>query len=114
RFSRTMPHNELGEVDATDYRRWLAILASGDPAQFEQVPRDPEAVERLNNPQATYAIELVGPDATALTLEPPPAFASRAMAAELAELYWRARVGGGPVRENHRTPPVPAGRPPPA
>ena len=45
-FSKTMPHNELGEVDATAYRRWLAILASGDPSQFEHVPRDPEAVER--------------------------------------------------------------------
>src|SRR5262249_11839467 len=38
-FSKTMPHNELGEVDATAYRRWLAILASGDTAQLRQLPR---------------------------------------------------------------------------
>src|SRR5262249_26261087 len=107
-FSKTMPHNELGEVDETAYRTWLAILASGDPAQFEQVPRDPEAVERLNNPQATYAIDLVGPDATALTLEPPPAFASRAMAAEMAELYWRALMRDVPFREYDANPLVPA------
>jgi hypothetical protein len=60
-FSKTLPHNELGEVDPDAYRRWLAILLSGNPAQFADVPRDREAVERLNNPQATYAIDLVGP-----------------------------------------------------
>src|SRR5215471_6883210 len=107
-FSKTMPHNELGEVDATAYRRWLAILASGDPSQFEHVPRDPEAVERLNNPQAAYAIDLVGPDATALTLEPPPEFASQAMAAEMAELYWRALMRDVPFREYDGNPLVPA------
>ena len=106
-FSKTMPHNELGEVEAPAYRSWLAILASGDPAQFEHVPRDPEAVERLNNPQATYAIDLVGPDATALTLEPPPEFASQAMAAEMAELYWRALMRDVPFREYDSNPLVP-------
>ena len=107
-FSKTMPHNELGEVDATAYRKWLAILASGDPAQFEHVPRDPKAVERLNNPQATYAIDLVGPDATALAVKPPPEFASQAMAAEMAELYWRALIRDVPFREYDGNPLVPA------
>src|SRR5262245_20575301 len=107
-FSKTMPHNELGKVDATAYRAWLAILASGDPAQFEHVPRDPRAVERLNNPQATYAIDLIGPDATALTLEPPPEFASQAMAAEMTELYWRALMRDLPVPQNDSKPLVPA------
>jgi hypothetical protein len=43
-FSKTMPHNELGEVDPDAYRRWLDILASGDSAGFEHVPRAPGAV----------------------------------------------------------------------
>src|SRR5262245_6128901 len=107
-FSKTMPHTELGEVDATAYRRWLAILASGDPAQCDHLPRDLNAVELLNNPQATYAIDLVGPDATALTLEPPPEFASQAMAAEMAELYWRALMRDVPFREYDSNPLVPA------
>jgi hypothetical protein len=89
-FSKTMPHNELGEVDPDAYRKWLAIVASGDSAEFEHVPRADGAVERLNNPQATYSIDLVGIDAAALSLAPPPAFASQKMAAEMAELYWRA------------------------
>jgi hypothetical protein len=89
-FSKTMPHNELGEVDPDAYRRWLEILASGDSAAFERVPRAPGAVERLNNPQASYSLNFVGIDSAALPLPPPPAFASHRMAAEMAELYWQA------------------------
>jgi membrane-associated phospholipid phosphatase len=98
-FSKTMPHNDLGEVDPEAYHRWLAILASGDPAQFDRVPRDPRAVERLNDPQATYATDLVGLDATALPFPPPPAFASQANAAEMAELYWLALMRDVSFRE---------------
>ena len=98
-FSKTMPHNELGEVDREAYRKWLAILASGDSAQFEQAPRDPRAIERLNDPQATYAIDLVGPDASALPFAPPPAFASRQAAAEMTELYWLALARDLPFRD---------------
>jgi hypothetical protein len=35
-FAKTLPHDELGEVDQQAYRDWLAILASGDPSRFEQ------------------------------------------------------------------------------
>jgi hypothetical protein len=97
-FTKTMPHNDLGEVDPEAYRLWLRILASGDAAGFENAPRDAQAVERLNNPQAAYAIELAGPDATALSLSPPPAFASQAMATEMADLYWRALLRDLPFR----------------
>jgi hypothetical protein len=97
-FSKTMPHNGLGEVDPDAYREWLAILASGDPAKFDQVPRDAQAVERLNDPQATYATDLAGPDATALVLPPPPAFVSPEMAAEMTELYWLALMRDVPFR----------------
>ena len=48
-FSKTLPHNQLGEVDPDAYRQWLAILLSGNPARFAEVPRDGEAVERLND-----------------------------------------------------------------
>ena len=98
-FSKTMPHNDLGEVEPEAYRQWLAILARGDAAGFDQAPRAPQAVERLNDPQATYATDLVGPDATALALPPPPAFASRQMAAEMIELYWLALMRDVPFQD---------------
>jgi hypothetical protein len=98
-FSKTMPHDELGEVDPDAYRTWLDILASGDSAAFEHVPRAPGAVERLNNPQAAYSIDLLGADAAALSLRPPPPFAGRTMAAEMAELYWLALLRDVPFRD---------------
>jgi hypothetical protein len=107
-FTKTMPHNDLGEVDPAAYHQWLAIFESGDPAQFEQAPRDAQAVEQLNDPQAAYAIELAGPDATALPFPAPPAFASRQAAAEITELYWRALMRDLPFRAYESDPLVPA------
>jgi hypothetical protein len=107
-FSKTMPHDGLGEVDAEAYRRWLAILASADPAQFERAPRDAQAVERLNDPQAAYAIDLAGPDPAALPFPAAPAFASQQTAAEMTELYWLALLRDVPFRDYGTDPLVPA------
>lgn len=89
-FAKTLPHNNLGEVEPGAYEDLVSVLDQGDPDRFEHISRDPLAVARLNDPQATYAFDLVGIDSHATHLPPPPAFASRAMAAEMAELYWQA------------------------
>jgi hypothetical protein len=89
-FAKTLPHSDLGEVEPQAYADWLGVLGSGDPDQFEHVPRDLLAVAKLNNPQATYAFDLLGIDSHATGLVAPPAFASDAMAVEMAELYWQA------------------------
>ena len=75
-FAKTMPHNDLGEVDPAAYREWLAILASGDSARFADAPRAADAVERLNNPQAAYSIDLVGTDPAPCS-RPQPCFAAK-------------------------------------
>jgi hypothetical protein len=87
-FAKTLPHNEAGEVDAEAFATFVSVLSSGDPDGFERIPRDPAAEVQLNDPQATYAFDLAGLDGAATSLEPPPAFASALMAAEMAELYW--------------------------
>ena len=89
-FSKTLPHNELGEVDPRAYAILVSTLAGGDPQRFEQLPAAPGAETKLNNPQATYAFDLVGLDAHATPLPPPPAFAGAETATEVAELYWLA------------------------
>ena len=38
-FSKGLPHNGLGEVDPAAYNALLAALSSGDPADFEAIPR---------------------------------------------------------------------------
>ena len=89
-FSKTLPHNEVGEVDVSAFSQLVAIIERGDPAGFEQLPRDPLAVERLNNPQAMYAYDFVASDSHATDVAPAPAFASAKMAVEMGELYWHA------------------------
>jgi hypothetical protein len=64
-FAKTLPHNELGEVEPSAYAGWVSILTRGDPGRFEHIPRDPLAVARLNDPQAAYAFDLVGSDSGA-------------------------------------------------
>jgi light-regulated signal transduction histidine kinase (bacteriophytochrome) len=33
-FAKTLPHDELGEVELDSYAAWISILAGGDPGQF--------------------------------------------------------------------------------
>jgi hypothetical protein len=103
-FAKTLPHNKLGEVAPDAYADWVSILKLADPGQFERIPRDPLAVAKLNNPQATYAFDLVGIDSHATHLPPPPAFASRAMAVEMAELYWLALTADVPFQNYGASP----------
>ena len=95
-FSKTLPHNDIGEVDSKAYSAWLSIVSSGDAVGFEHVPRAAEAEVELNDPQACYAFDLVGTDSHATHLDPPPAFASARMAVEMAELYWQALLADVP------------------
>src|SRR5262249_12070428 len=74
-------------------------LSTGDAASFETIPRDRRAEVDLNNPQATYAFDLVGLDGGVTTLDPPPTFASASMATEMAELYWLSLTRDIPFRE---------------
>jgi hypothetical protein len=89
-FSKTLPQNDLGEVDPSAFARFVEIIARGDPAEFEAMPRDALAVDRLNNPQAMYAYDFVASDSHATKMAPPPAFASAQMAVEMGELYWQS------------------------
>ena len=61
-FAKTLPHNDAGEVDAQAFATFVSVLSSGDPNGFETIPRHPNAAVDLNNPQATYAFDLVGLD----------------------------------------------------
>jgi hypothetical protein len=103
-FAKTLPHNDVGEVDPNAYGAFVAILSSGDPTSFETIPRDPRAQVGLNDPQATYAFDLVGLDGAATSLDPPPTFASAATATEMAELYWLSLTRDVPFREYETDP----------
>ena len=107
-FAKTLPHNDVGEVDAAAFATFVSVLSSGDPNGFETIPRDRDAEVGLNDPQATYAFDLVGLDSAATSLEPPPAFASALMATDMAEVYWRSLTRDVPFREYESDPLVAA------
>ena len=98
-FAKTLPHNEAGEVDPEAFAAFVSVLSSGDPNGFETIPRDGNAETDLNNPQATYAFDLVGLDSAATSLDPPPTFSSALMATEMAEVYWLALTRDVPFRD---------------
>jgi membrane-associated phospholipid phosphatase len=89
-FSKTLPHDDLGEVDPAAFAQFVEIIERGDPRGFDAMPRDAVAVERLNDPQAMYAYDFVASDSGATEIAAPPAFASARMAVEMGELYWHA------------------------
>jgi hypothetical protein len=97
-FAKTLPHDDVGEVDPNAFAAFVNVLSDGDPTKFETIPRDRRAEVELNDPQATYAFDLVGLDGAATSLDPPPTFAGARMATEMAELYWLSLTRDVPFR----------------
>jgi hypothetical protein len=87
-FSKSLPHDAFGEVDAAAYDAYLTALKSGNPAQLDTLPMG--LGRKLTNPLAGMAFDLEGPDAHHLAMRPAPAIASSEAGSELAELYWMA------------------------
>jgi hypothetical protein len=85
-YSKGLPHQSNGEVVLSAYNSLLTALRTGDPARFEQIPLG--GSRKLTSPQSGLAYDLEGKDCFSLIQPPPPAFASRENAAEIAENYW--------------------------
>ena len=98
-FFKTLPHDNLGEVDPTAYNAMLDALDSGDPADFDAIPLSPQADRRLANPQAALAFEMVGLDSHATRMDPAPTFQGAESAAEMGEVYWQALTRDVPFRD---------------
>lgn len=90
RYSKGLPHDALGNVDAPSYRAYLEAVLDPEHDRFERIPLG--GYLKLANPQAAHAIDLIGPDSAQLAIPAPPAFASAWQAAELTELYWHAAL----------------------
>lgn len=87
-FSKGLPHNAFGEVDADSYAALVKAAKTDDPADFEAIRTS--GGRRLTNPQGGCAFDLQGLDAWDFSVPPPPALASAEEAAEGVELYWMA------------------------
>ncbi len=104
-FSKGLPHDSNGEVVSTAYDQFLNAVYSGKPADFELISMGGN--RRLTNPQAGLAFDMEGGDAHSFLFSPAPAFASREIAAEIAENYWMALLRDVPF-ENYADNPIAA------
>jgi hypothetical protein len=96
-YSKGLPHNNDGTVVLSAYQALLKAVNSGSNQDFNAIPLG--GSRKLTNPQSGLAFDLEGLDAHALVQPPPPAFASRAQAAEISENYWMALLRDVPFSQ---------------
>ncbi|MCY7348920.1 MAG: vanadium-dependent haloperoxidase [Pyrinomonadaceae bacterium] len=104
-YSKGLPHDATGEVIPSAYEMFLQAVRSGNPADFELIPMG--GARKLISPQSGLAYDLQGGDAHSFVIPPAPAFASREIAAEIAENYWMALLRDIPFT-NYPTNPIAA------
>ncbi|HEX7917393.1 vanadium-dependent haloperoxidase [Rudaea sp.] len=97
-YSKGLPHNDLGEVDAGAYRALLKAARSGKSVDLAAVPMGAPGAKLINS-RAGFNFSLYGPDAQGLTIAPPAAFSSAEIGADMAEAYWGALTRDVPFIE---------------
>jgi hypothetical protein len=104
-FTKTMPHNSIGEVDPAAYSAFINALQAGSFDAIEAVPKGGTA--EFLNPLGGLAFNMEGPDSPATTLPFIPfPVASAGKAAEMAELYWEAFLRDVPFADYNVNPVV--------
>lgn len=102
-FHKGLPHDSNGEVNPAAYNQLLLAVQSGKPTDFEQIPMG--GTRKLTSPQSGLAFDMEGADSQSLAQLPAPTFASREIAAEIAENYWMALLRDVPF-ENYAGNPI--------
>jgi membrane-associated phospholipid phosphatase len=87
-YSKTLPHNSLGEPDAAAYAAFVAAATSSDSADWRAVPQG--GVGRQVCPQGSTMFDLEGADSHRLFIRAAPTFRSAEEAGEMVEVYWQA------------------------
>ncbi|MEM1193323.1 MAG: phosphoesterase [Pseudomonadota bacterium] len=92
-YSKSLLHNEFGEVDPTSFGTFLKALNSRRPSDFENIivgdAGNPDRIG-LVDPQAAYDFDQSAIDSNGYRMPAAPTFASDETAAEMGELYWYA------------------------
>ncbi len=89
-FTKTLPHNQFGEVDPNEYRKLIRATRTQRQSHFNAINLASGATRKLENPQGTYRVPLVGTDGFATRMPKAPTFRGKTTAAEMGELYWLA------------------------
>jgi hypothetical protein len=98
-YTKGLPHDALGIVDAGAYRMYLDAINSGKSIDFEKIPKGANDGFGLRNPLAAYSFFLEGKDSHSFTMPAAPSFDSAWQAAEATEVLWKAIVRDVPFSE---------------
>jgi hypothetical protein len=86
-YSKSMPHNQFGEVDLDAYTSLLDAIASGKSTDYDAMILAPGA-RHQTSPQCGLAFDMEGVDCQGVSVPAPPTLASKETAGEMVELYW--------------------------
>lgn len=98
-YTKGLPHDDLGVVDATAYQALIDAIKRGDSASFEAIPKGVANGAKQRNPQAAYTFYLEGRDSHAFTMPAAPAFSSAWQASDAVEVMWQALTRDVPFIE---------------
>ncbi|MGI9212817.1 MAG: hypothetical protein ACR2HF_10120 [Methylococcaceae bacterium] len=87
-YSKGLPHDALGMVNAEVYRQYLEAIHTGHQQAMEAVPLG--GVLKLANPLAAHGFNLIGADPQIARIAAAPGYASRMTALDMVERYWMA------------------------
>ena len=87
-YSKGLPHDASGEVDAAAYQALRRACISNLESDWSAVPMGGTA--KQVSPQDAWAFQMEGADPTRLRIPAAPAFSSEQRAAEMCEVYWMA------------------------
>lgn len=110
-FSKTLLHNEFGEVDQASYESFLNALDSRNPADFDAIiTGSPNETNRVGlvEPQAAFSFDQSALDSNGYRMLTAPAFASAETAVEMTELYWYSLNRDIPFTEYDTNPDIAA------
>lgn len=89
-FSKTLPHNQFGEVSVENYSKLQTALETGEQEDFDAIMLAPSSNRKLANPQATFSFEFKGQDNYGVQMKATPLFHSEESLAEMIEVYEKA------------------------
>jgi hypothetical protein len=88
-YSKSMPHNAFGEVDADAYESLLKAIRSGKSTDYDAMILTSGAIKQTS-PQCGLAFDMEGVDSHGVAVPAPPSLASKEQASEMVEHYWQA------------------------
>jgi hypothetical protein len=86
-FSKTLPHNEYGEVANTDWNLMLTALTDMKQSSFNVIPAAANCISALVSPQAAFSYSIAGQDPQCYNVVTAPSITSEEAAGEMMEVY---------------------------